>query len=162
MGQYHITVNLTKREFIHPHKLGDGLKLREQLWATGGIQSALLLLLAASNGRGGGDFAKDEMIGRWAGDRIAVIGDYAEPGDFRRRRNDPLAGELYGLCGESNSGWTDISELVIPVLERECEVKITSFNKCRLTSPFDKSFGVPEVILSFNILTNLALQAGLK
>ena len=22
MGQYHMVVNLTKREFIHPHKLG--------------------------------------------------------------------------------------------------------------------------------------------
>ena len=30
MGQYHYTVNLSKKEFINPHKLGDGLKLLEQ------------------------------------------------------------------------------------------------------------------------------------
>ena len=30
MGQYHLTVNLDKHEFIHPHQLGDGLKLGEQ------------------------------------------------------------------------------------------------------------------------------------
>jgi hypothetical protein len=26
MGQYHLTVNLDKNEFIHPHGLGDGRK----------------------------------------------------------------------------------------------------------------------------------------
>ena len=30
MGQYHYTVNLDKKEYLVPHKLGDGLKLLEQ------------------------------------------------------------------------------------------------------------------------------------
>ena len=29
MGQYYLVVNLDKREFLHAHKLGDGLKLME-------------------------------------------------------------------------------------------------------------------------------------
>jgi len=29
MGQYYFIVNLDKKEYLHPHKLGDGLKLRE-------------------------------------------------------------------------------------------------------------------------------------
>jgi hypothetical protein len=43
MGQYHVVVNLTKREFIHPHKLGSGLKLWEQIasGANGGTGAAL-------------------------------------------------------------------------------------------------------------------------
>ena len=113
MGQYHVVVNLTKREFIHPHKLGSGLKLWEQIanGANGGTGAALLVLLAASNGRGGGDldvednwhgpervFPRDNAqpgpmpetyseiakrtVGRWAGDQIAVVGDYAKDGDL--------------------------------------------------------------------------------
>ena len=31
MGQYWLPVNLDKREFVNPHKLGAGLKLWEQL-----------------------------------------------------------------------------------------------------------------------------------
>jgi hypothetical protein len=113
MGQYHMVVNLTKREYINPHKLGSGLKLWEQIanGANGGTGAALLVLLAASNGRGGGDldvednwhgpeceFPRDNAqpgpmpetyseiakrtVGRWAGDQIAVVGDYAEDGDL--------------------------------------------------------------------------------
>ena len=75
---------------MHPHTLGDGLKLIEQAGSgPGGVGSALILLLAASNGYGGGDFdTEDEsgVIGRWAGDRVAIerlskqlIYLYAEP-----------------------------------------------------------------------------------
>lgn len=83
MGQYHIPVNLTKREFLDPHGLGDGLKLREQIdGPLGGIPAALVVLLAASNGRGGGDLPGDPIVGRWAGDQIAIVGDYAEDTDL--------------------------------------------------------------------------------
>jgi hypothetical protein len=82
MGQYHITVNLTKKEFLSPHKLGLGLKLLEQTWGQGSIGDVLIALLACSNGRGGGDFPDCEGIGRWAGDQIVVVGDYAEFSDI--------------------------------------------------------------------------------
>jgi len=126
MGQYHMVVNLTKREFIHPHKLGSGLKLWEQIanGAHGGTGAALLVLLAASNGRGGGDldvennwhgpervFPRDNAqpgpmpetygeiakrtVGRWAGDQIAVVGDYAEDGDLPPEFE---ASDIYALC----------------------------------------------------------------
>ena len=55
MGQYHLTVNLDKKEFLLPHKFGVGLKLREQFGVHYGVQDALLMLLACSNGYGGGD-----------------------------------------------------------------------------------------------------------
>jgi hypothetical protein len=29
MGQYYLIVNLDKKQFLHPHKCGDGLKLLE-------------------------------------------------------------------------------------------------------------------------------------
>lgn len=102
MGQYHLVVNLDKREYLHPHQLGDGLKLMEQAMSgPGGTGSALLLLLAVSNdetGRGGGDFhvaGFSDVIGRWGGDRIALVGDYAEPQDLAEGDDAEL---IYNLC----------------------------------------------------------------
>ena len=83
MGQYHKVYNLDKREFIHAHQIDNGLKLLEQCGP--GDQpttsDAVWLLLANSNGRGGGDAPKHPMVGRWAGDRLVVQGDYAEDKD---------------------------------------------------------------------------------
>ncbi|WP_024516994.1 hypothetical protein [Bradyrhizobium sp. Tv2a-2] len=133
MGQYHKTVNLTKREFLMPHDLGNGLKLWEQLnGGPGGIQDALTILLAVSNGRGGGDFGEndpDDIVGRWGGDRVAIIGDYAEDSDIK---DYPVpASEIYGLCVDAedvasgdlsaddlSKAFTDITPLVCAYLER--------------------------------------------
>lgn len=89
MGQYHEVVNLDKHEKLHPHALGDGLKLMEFGCSGDGTMTALAILLAGSckgGARGGGDFEhvhpmSSVLAGRWAGDRIAIIGDYAEDGD---------------------------------------------------------------------------------
>lgn len=127
MGQYWIPVNLTKREFIMPHKLGSGLKLWEQLSNQPGVGAALIVLCAAQREpRGDGDFDMTEnwhgperkfpehnmggapmpeeypavaarTIGRWAGDQIAIVGDYAEDGDLAPEH---AASKIYGLCRE--------------------------------------------------------------
>jgi hypothetical protein len=55
MGQYHLVVNLDRKEFIHPHRFGDGLKLLEFGCSADGTLTGLAILLACSNGRGGGD-----------------------------------------------------------------------------------------------------------
>jgi hypothetical protein len=81
MGQYHKVYNVDKREYIEPHEINNGLKLVEQIGYEHSTSTALFLLLANSNGRGGGDVEEHEFIGRWAGDRIVVQGDYAEAGD---------------------------------------------------------------------------------
>lgn len=137
MGQYHYTVNLSKHEFIHPHQLGDGLKLLEQVsWSPGGINDALHMLLACSSGRGGGDFQTDDpdrqVIGRWAGDRIAVVGDYAVDGDLPAEFH---AETIYSRCVESGEPpppadavnkklglFRDITLLIRDVMEREYEL----------------------------------------
>ena len=92
MGQYHILVNFTKREYVHPHRLGNGAKLLENVGFDTSLSTALFMLMAVSNGRGGGDFRaaadynvaakKRRMIGSWGGDRVAVIGDYFEKKDL--------------------------------------------------------------------------------
>lgn len=75
MGQYFYIVNLDKKEFLHPHHLGSGLKLWEI--CANNISRILPFLLRKSNEGGGGDIHKDyKFAGRWAGDKIVVIGDY--------------------------------------------------------------------------------------
>lgn len=123
MGQYHYPVNLDKREFIHPHKLGCGLKMREQLAGAYTLR-ALGVLLAVSNGRGGGDINAEDphgMIGRWGGDRIAIVGDYAETGDLAPKHK---ADTIYARCsGDSTrSPYRDITEELRPILQEECGV----------------------------------------
>lgn len=78
MGQYHTLYNVDKKQKI------DGLsgyKLLEQIGYPKSTATALLLLVANSNGRGGGDVKDHPLVGSWAGDRIVVQGDYAEEGD---------------------------------------------------------------------------------
>jgi hypothetical protein len=36
------------------------------------------------------------VVGRWAGDRVAIVGDYAEPSDLAPEHEAEL---VYGLCG---------------------------------------------------------------
>ena len=81
MGQYHQVYNVDKKEMICGHHIGNGLKLLEQVGWPMSTSTAVFFLLANSNGRGGGDAASHPFIGRWAGDRIVVQGDYAEEGD---------------------------------------------------------------------------------
>lgn len=156
MGQYWKIANISKMVFVHPHKLGAGLKLWEQIHSET-IGAAILSLLACSNGRGGGDLEEDPIIGSWAGDRIAVIGDYAERGDIPGIN----AALIYDLCSEPEDiaenlksyrdgirerpeeraryqerirYWTkiskmklyeDISDKILPVVEKALEVRIT-------------------------------------
>jgi hypothetical protein len=78
MGQYHRVVNLDKKQYLDPHSMGLGAKLME--FGSSRLTESLVALLACSNGRGGGDYSYDglgdQIFGMWAGDRIAVVGDY--------------------------------------------------------------------------------------
>ncbi len=145
MGQYWMPVNLDKKEYILPHTLGAGLKLWEQLANHPSTGGALVILLAAQREpRGGGDFDMEEnwhgperifpkhnatpgpmpedypslaarTIGRWAGDRIALVGDYAEDSDLPEEFK---ASEIFHECREGGS-YTDITEMVAKVIEHE-------------------------------------------
>lgn len=128
MGQYWKPVNLDKREFINPHKLGSGLKLWEQLANNPGTGAALIILQAAMpKRRGGGDLQHNPIVGRWVGDRVVLIGDYAEDSDVK---DSPVpASEIYELCHDNRDGaapegaFTDISDLVAEVIEKELDGK---------------------------------------
>lgn len=103
MGQYFIIVNLDKKEYLHPHKFGEGLKLLEFCCCIGGTMTALAILLRESNKTGGGDIhIEDKLIGSWAEDKIVIIGDYDKS-------------KLYQKAQEE---YKDISEDIIKVLKK--------------------------------------------
>jgi hypothetical protein len=115
MGQYYCIINLDKKQFLCPRRLGDGLKLLE--FAGGRTMTALAVLLANSNNRGGGDLrSNNPTVGSWAGDRVVIAGDYAESGD----PGEPASGDtLYARCrdGEGDKPeFTDISNEVLLAL----------------------------------------------
>jgi hypothetical protein len=57
-------------------------------------------------------------ISRWAGDRIALVGDYAEPTDLPAKFK---ADKIYNKC--SDNEWKDVSLDVCRVIEHELQGK---------------------------------------
>ena len=123
MGQYWYIVNLDKKEYVHPHQIGSGLKLRE-IAGTTTVAAALAILLAPLPGRDGGDFEQDAMTGRWAGDRIALVGDYSEFADC----SAPGWKEAVQLHQAEEDGreFKNISEELCLSIERELGGKFSS------------------------------------
>lgn len=152
MGQYHMICNYDKKQYLHAHEFGDGLKLMEFGASPHGTMLGLAILLAASNGRGGGDIHPwvgggdryvpgltkergdwliDNVVGAWAGDRIAIIGDYNEPedaGGLVEREGSPYDRdheELFIIAGSTVSlyekceKWTNVSGLVVEAIEMD-------------------------------------------
>lgn len=124
MGQYHMIVNLTKKQFLHPHKFGEGLKLMEFGCDAMGVLTGLTILLADSNDRGGGDFrVEDPLVGSWAGDRIVITGDYGDNGKWL----DTLSAEqTAALQNRKDTNlysalevFTDISEEVVKMMQKD-------------------------------------------
>ena len=155
MGQYWRVVNLDKKEFLNPYAMDSGAKLWEQL--ANRVGDALIVLCAAMpEPRGGGDLDLEanwhgpertfqehnlgpgpmpeaypaiarRTVGRWAGDRIALVGDYAEAGDLPKKYK---ADKIYEQCvskewaaKEGPGEYTDITDDVIAVLEHELDKK---------------------------------------
>lgn len=110
MGQYFYIANLDKREYLHPHKLGMGLKLWE-ICANSGAGVVPYMLRKSDEG-GGGDQNDDKAkwCGRWAGDRIVVIGDYDSSKLFQEIDGDNEELDVMGAMGAPlKQGWKDIS-----------------------------------------------------
>jgi len=81
MGQYFRLINLDKREYVDPWDVGGAAKLWE--WCANNQCRAIPFLLRQSSEGGGGDVRRDyALASRWAGDRIALVGDYDESNLF--------------------------------------------------------------------------------
>jgi hypothetical protein len=121
MGQYHFVLNLDKKEFLHPHRLGDGLKLMEFGNSGGGTMTALGLLLAGCAINEPADSATQSLhLGSWAGDRIAIIGDYAEAEDLPVEDAAAIYDQIFGE--QADGSWTDRSPAGRELIEAQGEL----------------------------------------
>ena len=135
-----------KEFIIDPYMLASGVKLWEQIANAPGVGAALIVLTAAMpEQRGGGDFDLERnwhgperpgpeyssrpapmppdyqvvahrTIGRWAGDRIALVGDYTEDSDLPAEFQ---ASAIYGRCRDGT--YLDITADVRQVIEHELQ-----------------------------------------
>jgi len=70
-----------------------------------------------SPGRGGGDYPVTGVSGRWAGDRVLVLGDYTEDADLP---NIPNASKIYG----QSEFFEDITDLVADAFQQVFRIKV--------------------------------------
>lgn len=97
-------MNLTKREFLHPHKLGSGLKLWEICASS--ASGVIPYLLRQSDEGGGGDQndPKAKWCGHWAKDELSVVGDYDSSGLYQEAFDEDKKPIMGG-----KTHWKDIS-----------------------------------------------------
>ena len=93
MGQYYKLVNTSKKEVVNPWDLGGVAKAWE--WLLSDTLKALPWVLFKSSQTkgskvyevlGGGDIANKgyTTLGRWAGDKITLVGDYDASGLYKK------------------------------------------------------------------------------
>jgi hypothetical protein len=125
MGQYHLLVNSEKKEYVNPRDLGYGAKQLEHCGFIGDLPLVQYLLTTSSKGRGFGDFRLTDynsaFLGRWAGDRVFILGDYTEEGDVPRVRT---AHTFWKKIHALESEWVNISELAKIALDNSNELKV--------------------------------------
>lgn len=83
MGQYYVFVNETKKEYVDPAELDGSAKLWEVCYnpgCAGALTFLTLQCLSDSNYK---------YAGRWAGDKLSVVGDYDSSDLYTIVQRDP-------------------------------------------------------------------------
>lgn len=115
MGQYFLIRNMDKREFLSSYWFGLTSKLPGILRPGDGIMTGFGVLLALS---GSGWYSTGLLCGRWAADRIAIIGDYYQGTVADQQINQDTWYEI----ASQHDGWVNISEHVRQLLEIDWEM----------------------------------------
>lgn len=103
MGQYFKAVNVTRFEYVYPYEIGGTARL--WAWCAGKQAGIFPYLLRKSSAQGGGDVRMERPLyaGRWAGDRVYLVGDYDEGGLYHQVEIDHRFKEISaGLADEYN------------------------------------------------------------
>lgn len=129
MGQYHKAVCIEAEEGLTPYALGGGLKEGEQGFTRPSTPNAIVALVCARGGNRPADCSQSPLVGRWAGKRVLVQGDYAEDHDLPNWDGPPLS-ELYGRIEDDpeyqergRTYWNDVSDEAAAFLEAACNVR---------------------------------------
>jgi len=113
MGQYFVIANTTKKEYLHPHRFGEGLKFMEFTMDSAGILHGFAHLMAQSSE--GVHVDCEAVTGRWIGDHVLIVGDYD---------NSEIFDEAY-------KSYNDISEMVINHIAEDRYVREILSNRTR-------------------------------
>lgn len=132
----YIVGNLNKKQYLRPEAFGESDALVDIVNSYEGVMCALVVLLADSNNRGGGDLRSDHScIGTWAGDRIIVIDEtvclpeFSEPGMAEVPLQQQLlamgtdvSGEAIAAILDGEGGYSRLSHLnprhVLPLVQQ--------------------------------------------
>jgi hypothetical protein len=159
MGQYHHPVCFETDEFLDTYALGCGLKEGEQGFTRPGTPAAIVALVSAKGGNMPADCSQSSLIGRWAGKRVIVVGDYAEDGDIQNWAG-PALSELFSRCrsekyrkpGAAGPFYTDLGPEAAAFIEAACNVRFfgdgwKNFVHVKPTSKEFGSCGVGEYVI---------------
>ncbi|MGD9617661.1 MAG: hypothetical protein AB7H90_21600 [Alphaproteobacteria bacterium] len=129
MGQYHKTVCIEAEEGLTPYALAGAFKEGEQGFTRPSTPNAILALVCARGGNMPADCSRSPLIGRWAGKRVLVQGDYAGDDDIPNWDGPPLS-SLYGMIEgdpeyqkEGETCWNDVSREAAAFIEAACNVR---------------------------------------
>jgi len=146
MGQYHHPICIEAEEGLNPHGMGVGLKEGEQGFSRPSTPNAMVALVSSRGGNMPADCSQSPLVGRWAGKRVLVQGDYAEDGDIPGWDGPPLS-KLYAAMtpqdereGDGYEGvplFTDISREARDFLEGVCNVRY--FDKEQVLTDGDRN-----------------------
>jgi hypothetical protein len=133
MGQYHHPVCIEAEEGLDPAYMDSGLKEGEQGFNRPSTPSAIVALVCARGGNMPADCSQSPLIGRWAGKRVLIQGDYAEDKDIPGWKG-PRLSKLYRAMRpveerKPKKDWrttpvfTDITREACAFLEAACNVR---------------------------------------
>jgi hypothetical protein len=133
MGQYHQPVCIEAEEGLDPAGMDSGLKEGEQGFNRPSTPNAIVALACARGGNMPADCSQSPLIGRWAGKRVLIEGDYAGDGDIPGWKG-PRLSKLYRAMRpvderKPKKDWrsvpvfTDITHDACALLEAACNVR---------------------------------------
>ena len=152
MGQYHHPVCIEAEEGLDPAGMDSGLKEGEQGFSRPSTPNAIIALACARGGNMPADCSQSPLIGRWAGKRILIQGDYAEDNDIPGWKG-PRLSKLYRAMTpveqrKPRKNWrttpvfADITREACAFLEAACNVRYFEQEQiCKDGDPRSKTYG---------------------
>ena len=145
MGQYHHPVCIEAEEGLDPAGMDSGLKEGEQGFNRPSTPNALVALVCARGGNMPADCSQSPLIGRWAGKRVLVQGDYARDNDIPGWKGPKLS-KLYRAMRpvearrpkkdwRSTPVFADITPEACAFLEAACNVRYFEQETCLYDGP---------------------------
>jgi hypothetical protein len=152
MGQYHHPVCIEAEEGLNPAGMDSGLKEGEQGFNRPSTPNAIVALVCARGGNMPADCSQSPLIGRWAGKRVLIQGDYAEDKDIPGWKG-PRLSKLYRAMRpveerKPKKKWrttpvfADITHEACAFLEAACNVRYFEHEQiCKDGDPRSKTYG---------------------